>query len=326
MSVQGLSNDQKAPSFKRRLAAGASRAITYLQSGWRGKAITLVFLSLTVVAIVSIILANQAAFNSYRWQLRPVWLAYAAGFVMADLFLGAFAWHLLVARLACYSDPRYNLKYWGYANLAKRLPGPVWYIASRAALYEQQGVSKMTTSLLSGLELVLVLVSGIVTFLLSLPFWALPAELAGRLYHSWFLILLFPLCLLLVHPRVLNRLWQKLSRQTPVEGLRWQDTALWLLFYVFIWLVGALSLFSAINLFYPLSMSHFIPVAGMWAVANVISMAGTLTLSGIGLRELSLALLLTQVAPTPAALLIVVVIRIIWLVGEFLGALLSLTL
>ena len=298
----------------------------YLRSGWRPQAIAAAFFLLTAVIIGSILLANRSTFAEYRRQMRPVWLLYALALVVAIFVLSAGVWHLLVARLAGYNSWRRNLKNWGYAGLAKRLPGPVWYIGSRALLYEEQGLNKRMTSLLSALELVLILLSGITTFLLTLPFWVLPEAVSARLSASWFLLILLPLCILLVHPRFLEALWHKVSRQLVPRRLLWRDTISWLFYYVFIWLIGAGVLFSVINVFQPLPVSELIPVAGMWVIANTISLAGTLTLTGVGLREISLVLLLSQLVPAPVAVLIAIVVRVLWMGGDLLGALLSLLL
>jgi uncharacterized membrane protein YbhN (UPF0104 family) len=48
-----------------------------------------------------------------------------------------------------------------------------------------------------------------------------------------------------------------------------------------------------------------------------------MTISGIGLREISLVLLLTPITPAPVALVIAILIRLIWFSGEMASALAS---
>ncbi len=303
-----------------------SRWFVYLHTGWRGKALTAGFALLTLAAIALLIRSNWAMFTAYTWHFRPKWLLFAILAFDLVLLLSALAWHLLMRRLGGHLHLRTNLKYWAYANLAKRLPTPVWYIGSRAVMYEAQGVSKTTTSLVSGLELGLILVSGLVLFLLTLPFWAFSAELADQLAQSWLLLVLIPLCALLLHPRLLTFVWRKLSPTAVADRLRWRDTLAWVALYLLIWGLGAFGLYCTLNIFQPIALTALPALLGMWAIANTVSLAGSLTLANIGLREISLTLLLTPLASSPAALLTAIAVRLIWLVGEFLGAMLSLIL
>lgn len=297
-----------------------------LISGRRGKLLAFFFLAVSLALIGRVIWSNWPVLADYRWQIRPLWFLYIVLFFTIDLLLASWAWHLLVRRLAHYDNFRQSTKICWSSNLARRMPGPVWYIAGRAVLYEQVGVSKITTSLLSALELAFFLISGVVTTLLTSPFWALPNSLRSSGNQAALLGVGLILTLALVHPRILEWLWQKLGRQTPASHLRWRDTLVWLALYVIIWAVGALVLFSVVNLFHTTPTSQLLAIIGMWASAGSISLAGALTFSGMGLREISLTLLLTQLVPAPVALVIAITIRLVWFSGELLSSLVSLKL
>ena len=310
---------------KQRIAILFQHMSTYLQTGWRRKAITPLFFLLSLIVAFSVLIANWETLKEYQWQLRPMWALYALLFLTIDLFLGSYAWHLLVSRLTPHSNSRFDIKCWLYANLARRVPGPIWYVASRALLYEQKQISKTTTSLISGLELALIFVTGTAIFLFTLPFWVISPEISTQLNQSWLLFVILVGCLIFIHPSVLNKIWAKLSETTP-PSLRWHDAIIWFGFYILIWTIGAFVLFCLINLLTPLPFEHLIPMIGIWSLSNIISVAGTLFFSGIGLREISLTLLLTQFVPLPVALLIAIFLRLLWLIGESVGALISLLL
>ncbi|MBE7532910.1 MAG: hypothetical protein HND44_10840 [Chloroflexi bacterium] len=303
-----------------------SRVLAYFQSGWRRQAIPFLFFLLSVAVILSVLANNWQTLITYHWQVRPHWLLYAFIFMSFDLLLGAYAWHLLMTRLGPYNNRRHNFKFWLYANLARRLPGPVWHIASRAVLYEEKGISKTVTSMTSGLELAIILVSGAVTFFLVLPFWVIPDSVRSQLNQSWLLLIILLPCLLLVHPRSLNTIWQKLGHQSPNQRLYWHETMKWLLLYIPIWIIGGIVLYCVSNMFQPVPRMQFFPLIGMWVITNILSLAGTLTFTGMGLREISLTLLLALFMPPPVALLTVIVLRLTWLGGELGGALISLLL
>ena len=103
----------------------------------------------------------------------------------------------------------------------------------------------------------------------------------------------------------------------------WKDTLTWIINYILAWLFGAFVFYSTINFFYALPISELPQLIGIWSFAGAISLAGSLTISIIGLREISLALLLAPFLPAPIVLIVAIGIRIVWVLGEFLSALIA---
>lgn len=299
------------------------KLVRYLTTGWRRQLLVAIFVLLTVVVIFNLIWFNRDLFRSYMTQIRPIWLLYAVIFFLIDFSLALWAWHLLVKKLANFDNLRLNIKICLQSNLARRIPGTVWYIASRAVLYQEVGVAKSTTSLLSGLELAFFMVSGVVMTLLTLPFWVWSSIDLNQTSQIGFVFLLLPLGILLVHPQVLQKIWQKLLRQPLSQSLQWSDTIRWLGVYLLTWLTGGLVLFSIVNMLHPLSLTYVPMMLGIWSLSNTISLIGFVTFSFFGLREISLAFLLTQLLPAPITLLIAIIVRLIWLSGELITSLLS---
>lgn len=293
-------------------------------NGRSGKLIGLALLLLSLFIIGQITVANWDTLTTYQWQFRPIWLLAIIIFFTIDLLIASWVWHLLVVRLANYNNYRRSTKICWYTNMARRIPTPVGYITGRVFLYEQEGVSKTTTSLISALELAFFLLSGLVTTLLTLPFWVIPPESGFQQYT--FFILIAPLTILLVHPRILGQIWHRLSKHPTVQQLHWKDTISWLLIYILTWVFGAFVVYSVINLVIPLPLSKIIVVVGIWSLAGSISLAGNLAVSLIGVREISLTLLLAPLIPTPIAFLVAILVRITWLTGESLSSLASLKL
>lgn len=298
----------------------------YLLTGWRSKVLTVGFLGLTAVIILQLLRDNWETIVAYDWQWQPMWLLGALGFFLIDLLFAAWAWHLMVGRLANYHNFRQSTKICWYANFARRIPSPVWYIAGRAVLYEKEGVSKTTISLLSGLELAFYFVSGLVVGLLTLPFWALPDEVTQNLNEYWLLLPMLAVALVLLHPKVLGRIWQRATKETAVQPLTWRDILAWFGVQLLTWVSGTLFFYSLINVLIPVGLENFVLLLGVWSLAGSISLAGALTISVIGLREVSLTLLLSTLIPAPIALLVAILVRIAWLIGELLSSLLSLLL
>lgn len=304
----------------------ARQLVRYSTTGWRRKALIVFFVLLTLAVIAQILFANRDVLLTYEWNIRPVWLVYALLFFSADFLVSLWAWHILVVNLVGFNNLRLTAKIVLTSNLARRIPGPVWHITSRALMYGEQGISRRSITLLSGLEMAFFFISAIVVFLLTLPFWVLPAEMTGNQDPVWLLAIALPVGLLLVHPRLLQRVWQRMSRESVERQLQWRDTVVWLGFYGMTWVLGGGVLFSVINFFEPLAWSEFVAVTGIWSLAGIVSITGFLTVSFIGLREISLVFLLTPIVPHPITLLIAISIRLIWVTGELLTSLLSLRL
>lgn len=305
------------------MARSFQEAGRYLSSGWRRTLLTALFVLVSFGVIAKIIIDSWDTLTDYHWQFRYGQFLLAIFFFLLDFALAIWAWHLLIKTLANYNNLRRTAKIIMQANLARRVPGMVWYIASRSVLYEEVGVSKRTTSLLSGLEILFFLLSGIVTTLLTLPFWEWPGTVLDNV-SPWLLLLVFvPMSVCLVHPRIFNVFWQKISKETAVSPLLWRHTMVWLTVYILTWVLGAMVLFFVINTMYPMPASSLVMIIGIWSLAGTISLAGFITISFFGLREVTLALLLSLTLPSPLILVVVILIRLIWLIGELATSLLA---
>ncbi|MEM7333745.1 MAG: hypothetical protein AAF490_16780 [Chloroflexota bacterium] len=285
--------------------------------------ISLFFFLLAAAAIGQIIYSNWETFQTFDWQINLPWLIAILIFFLIDLIVATWAWHQLTIKLANFNNFRKSAKICWSANLARRIPGPIWYIAGRALMYEQEGVSKRTTSMLSGLELAFFLISGLFTTILTLPFWVLPEQIATQQTQFIFVLILVPCTALFAHPKLLKSIWQRFSKENLTQDLTWKDTTTWIVNYVLAWLFGAFVFYSTINFVYPLPISELPQIIGIWSLAGAISLAGSLTISVIGLREISLALLLGPLLPPPIVLIVAIGIRIVWVIGEFLSALIA---
>ena len=308
---------------RQQLSAFLARITDQIVSGWASKLFVGIFMIISVAIIAQILHSNWDTFKTLDWEFRPIWLFFIIIFFIIDLLVATWVWHLLVTQLANYSNFQHSAKICWSTNLARRIPTPVWYIAGRAVMYEQVGVSKITTSLLSTLELIFFFLSGLATTLLTLPFWVIPSDFISGEKQFGLLFLLLPFSLLLVHPRLLETIWRRLRPDSPMQPLHWRNTITWMGYYILTWILGAFVLFSVINLFYPVPLTSLIVIIGVWSLAGTVSLAGALTISFFGVREISLTLLLTILVPMPVALIVAILIRVVWLLGETFSALIS---
>jgi hypothetical protein len=295
----------------------------YVTTGWRRTLLTIVMVLVSLLVIARIIIGNWELFTSQEWTFEPIWIGYALLFFLLDFGLSLYAWHLLVSKYGGFNNFKINTKISLQSNLARRIPGSFWYVASRAVMYEELGITKRTTSMLSALEMIFFIVSGGLVSLVTIPFWFSRQDSSQITNQVLWLAILLPIGLLLVHPKVFQALWKRITREEPFIEPKLSDTSIWLGMYLGTWLLGGLVLYSLIRVFTELPAGELVMVIGIWSLAGTISLVGFITISVFGLRELSLVLLLSTILPLPLALIIAVAVRLLWLSGELLSALLS---
>lgn len=285
-------------------------------------AVTVVIFALCFSILGYSLHKNWAALAAFQWKINYFQMALSFIFYTFDLTLAVVGWSLIVSKLAGFSNFRKNLKIYCYSNIARRLPGVVWYIVGRAYLYEQQGIAKSVISIGSLLEMVLIILSGILTYFLFLPFLSPISVLRNPLP----LIVLLLLGLLLTHPAIFGAILQRFARAKALYNLRYRDTLVWLGIYIVVWIVGGLVLYLGVNVFYPLPLTQLPGIIGAWTLSGVAASLVFLSPSGLGIRELTLSFLLSHYVPTPLAIVVALGMRVGLTVYEAFWAVVALKL
>jgi len=71
----------------------------------------------------------------------------------------------------------------------------------------------------------------------------------------------------------------------------------------------------------PIPLAQLPALVGAWAASGAISLSAGLLVSGMGLREVTLTVLLGYLVPLPVAVAISLLFRVLLMVGEFVWAL-----
>ena len=101
-------------------------------------AMTLGLASLTVLGFM--IYSQREVLQSYSWHVNWLSLTEAALVFMIDLLLVASTWAAIMESLGASLPYSTHLRYYCLANVGKRLPGTIWYVAGRGLLYARDGV------------------------------------------------------------------------------------------------------------------------------------------------------------------------------------------
>lgn len=299
---------------------------------WARRALGLLVVGLPLLLLGVIIVGNWEQLASYAWHLRPLPLVLSLVLYVAGVSLGVLEWSLIMGRLAGVHSLRKNAKIYSYSTLARRIPGTYWYVAGRMLLYDEEGVAKTTTAAGAVLELASTILSGLLVYLLSLPF-CLSTYLAGlpSIWRSGYLGLLIGLLgVVFLRPSlasaVLSRLARFLGKQEVSVTFGTRDTLTWLTLHSLAWVVGGVVLYLLITALQPFPWTALPAAINMTAAAGLVGLVAFISPSGLGIKELTMAYLLSFYVPLPVAVVLTLLFRLWVISGDFLWALLALRL
>ena len=302
------------------MARFLDRIQALLRQSWCRAAFVAIGLGLSFLVIGGMIYRNWSAFQSFSWQLRPLPLAGAAAALFAAFGLNLFTWVLISRTFGSRVGFWKDVEIFSFSTIVRRLPGAIWQLASRTYLYHRSesalaiplwgSLWEYTVQLSSGL-LLLVLV------LLSSP--TMRHEFPGGL--GW-LLLLIPVSWFSLRPQDAVSLARRISPRVQSQpDLTARNTSAWTALYLLSWCLGGVILFCLISALAPQSWRMLPVCVGLVAASGVLTVLASPLPGGLGIREISLVLLLQLYLPTPLAVTGGVLMRLWLLVGEAIVAL-----
>jgi hypothetical protein len=257
----------------------------------------------------------------YQWRFDWLLLGLSSLAYSASLLLAMLGWSVIIRSLGAMSTRRQNVKIYLYSWMARRLPTPAPYLTSRVLLYEEIGVPKRLTSVALLWENILLIASSAVLVVLLLP---LVSIVSDRIPVVAVLAALAVGLLFVFHPRLLtwgvNRVLRRFGKAPLEVGLRPPVAIYALAIYALVWLAGGMILFLLIRMMYPLEWAVLPFVIQCWALSGLVSYITFFAPISFGLREVSLAYLLSLAMPLSLAIVVVVLMRIWNMVNELLWA------
>ncbi len=263
---------------------------------------------------------NWAEILAYDWNLNYLALVFAFSLMLSAAALYAYLWKVILERLGAPLSYRKSYRIFFLSQLGRYVPGKVWGILGLVYLSHKEGVSRVISGASVTLQLLLQVVSGVMVFAVTLPFW----ENMGSVGWLHGLLLLLPAGLILLHPTLVNRglnVGLRLTGQTQME-LNWGygyllgQLGLWGVF----WVVNGAASYFLINSIYSSPLPPVPVLAGIFAIAWVAGFLSLLTPSGLGVMEGTLAFLLSFHFPTHIAAIIALWTRLARTVGDLLCA------
>ena len=254
---------------------------------------------------------NQLEGASFTFRFLP-FLVSTLLFVLS-YFIQVWAWYLITLRLGIAIPLKETVESWFYSQLGKYLPGKVWLFLGRLYLYGSKGKSKKTVIVALYFETVTVVMAAGLVFLVSLFFLREIQPPAPWISSAW-LIPLFFLCFLFLHPRVLqeifNKILQALKRAPISIFISYMETLSIVGVCVLSWLVGGIGFYLFVDSVFAVSSGYLLMLTGALAISSTLGLIALFAPSGLGVREGVLVYLLSAIMPGSVAIVLSILTRL----------------
>ncbi|HUR04326.1 MAG TPA: lysylphosphatidylglycerol synthase transmembrane domain-containing protein [Nonomuraea sp.] len=272
-----------------------------------------VFLALVALGFLGYGLArNWDETTAAVTALSPWALLGAFAAVLAGQFCMLLAWRKVLAGLGSPLPLRVAGRIMFVGQLGKYIPGSVWAYAATMELGRDHGSPPRRTFACISLSLVINL--GVA---LSIAAATLATQQAVR--QAWYLLLLVPVIIVCLHPKVLTwglNLALRLARKEPLESVLPGRTVLvavgwtalgWLVYGLHTWLLSG-------------RWDLYVVATGAYAFAWSTGLLTFVVPAGVGVREGAMILVLSPLIGTGPSYAVAVVSRLAFTLGDAVAA------
>lgn len=236
------------------------------------------FLVLTVVSQWSEIEEKGVHFH-------VLWLIPACIVLLVFFVLSALGWDLTLRFLGYRIGAGQAQVAWGQPMLARYVPGSVLYVLGRVLLSERAGVPRRITVASIAYEQAIAATSGVI---FSAYFFIDHPDLRGQPLR-WAFLLLIPLAIAVLHPRVFGPLADRILRafgREPLPAVISLRRVLALLaFFLFNWVVVSVGVFCVARSVSSVPPGEFLTVGSAQALGYIAALATLVAPAGLGVRD-----------------------------------------
>ncbi len=255
---------------------------------------------------------NWQALQAYDWQVDVANAGLGLFLLLLAFALLPLALQQILAALGC--PIGYRHAYYGFyiSQLAKYLPGRVWVVPGRALVLKKFGVDPLSSTVGMIVETSVLAVTGAVAFV--------PYALLAPNGDAWSLWYLSPFLLVILHPRVFNKVvhWleMRLGRKNPSVHLTNRQSISIIVLGLLFWAVtgaGFAALVASVEGFPP-DLLFVLPGAfsSSWAAGSIAFVSP----GGLGAREGALVLLLSPFLASPIPAIVALLSRLWWTLAD----------
>jgi hypothetical protein len=218
-----------------------------------------------------------------------IWLLPAFAVLMVFYVTGGIGWDLLLRLLGHRLSPARAQVAWGQPLLARYVPGSVLYVLARLVLSERNGVPRRLTLASIVYEQAL---SGASAMAVASYFLIDHPDLQGHPWR-WAVLLVVPLALLVLHPRVFgpisNRVLGAFGRDPLPATIPFWGVVVMLAYYAMTWAIAGVGVFFVARSVHELPLSALPTIGSAQAFGYVAALVTLVAPAGLGIRDAAFA-------------------------------------
>ena len=238
---------------------------------------------------------------------------------LIGLAAGALAWRTLLSDVGVPLPLGTTTRVFFVGQIGKYLPGGVWPLLAQMELGRDAGAGRRQVGAVAVVVMAVNVVTGLLVAVACLPFTS-----SSALHRAGWLLILLPVGLALLHPRMLSRLIGRALRLLRREPLEQPPTMRGVVAAVgwslVMWAAFGAHLYVLAD---PLAEAgHRMPLlaTGGYALAWVVGFLVVIAPSGAGVREAMLVLALAPALPAGEAIAVALLSRVVMTIGDLLWA------
>jgi hypothetical protein len=218
-------------------------------------------------------------------HFHVIWLIPAFAVLLVFFALSALGWDLTLRFLGYRIGAGQAQVAWGQPMLARYVPGSVLYVLGRVLLSERAGVPRRITVASIAYEQAIAATSGVI---FSAYFFIDHPDLRGQPLR-WAFLLMIPLAIAVLHPRVFGPLADRILRafgREPLPAVISLRRVLALLaFFLFNWVVVSVGVFCVARSVSSVPPDEFLTVGSAQALGYIAALATLVAPAGLGVRD-----------------------------------------
>ena len=281
----------------------------------------LALLGVVVVLIGRKVIASWQDLAEYQfslsWPLVAVSLLLAAGYY----FSNSQAWRYAVRRSGQQVSVLQAYRLYALSLFGRYVPGKAWLALVRMELGARLGISRTATAVALLYENGLQLTTGVV---FSAAVGA--ALFAGGSQTGPAAALAVGLCAVAMSPPIFYRLLNLLLRAAGKEPfakkdqLRFGHLAKMVVFFVFVWTCGGISLYALGVALDPDLKGRLLHMVVIFTISQILGFVAVFAPGGLGVREATQIYLLEQITTPEQAIILPLLSRLVMVAAELLQA------
>ena len=277
------------------------------------KVVSFIIVALLLFFMGRILVQNWKNIPFAELRLNGWWIILSLICLFASFALSAVIWVKLLKGLGTKVELIKAMKSIALSQVGRYAPGRIWSYVGRAELGKMDAIPRTSSAVGLFVETELLIISASIVFLGGLAFSF--GQWWGTLPHSlYYLLLLIPFEIVLLHPVITNGLagplFRIFHREAPRVTLQYRILLILAFLYVIAWYLSGMGFYFMTRAVYPVKWSACVAISAAYPAAWLVGFLSLITPSGFGVREGILVLLLTPLIPSPMAITLSFLARI----------------